>query len=281
MIAVGAGRFSRTAGFPIRIDPEDAQPMSTPFSPAANRWLQTVTPRPAARLRLFCFHPAGAGPNFYREWAERLPADIELTAVHLPGREGRFLEPALTDYAAAVAALHAGLRPALDRPYALFGHSMGALLAYGVAVSAARAGDPAPERLLVSGCGGPGTVQPKGGRSGWTDADLVADLREMGGTPEQVLAEPALLDLILPTLRADYALCDSFGAAPLTGPLLRVPLSVLGGTEDHYTTADLARWSSVTTGPATQYAFPGGHFFLSQESADAVLATVVAELAAR
>ncbi|WP_165845501.1 thioesterase II family protein [Streptacidiphilus pinicola] len=252
--------------------------MPTPTSPAANLWLQTVTPRPAARLRLFCFHPAGAGPNFYRSWGERLPQDVEVVAVHLPGREGRFLEPPLSDYSPVVAELHAALRTALDRPYALFGHSMGALLAYGVAVAAARHGDPAPERLLLSGCGGPGTVQTKGGRAVWSDAELVADLREMGGTPEEVLAEPDLLKLILPVLRADYALCDSFHAAPPAGPLLDVPLTVLGGVDDHYGPADLARWSAVTSGPTTQYAFPGGHFFLAAESADAVLATVTAEL---
>jgi surfactin synthase thioesterase subunit len=252
--------------------------MSTPFSPVSNRWLQTVAPRPAARLRLICFHPAGAGPNFYRSWADRFPEDIEVSSVHLPGREGRYLEPPLTDYTVTVSALHAALRPALDRPYALFGHSMGALLAYGVALTAARLGDRAPERLLLSGCSGPGSEPPKAGRAEWTDADLVADLRAMGGTPEEVLDDPCLMDLILPVLRADYGVCDSFRVAPPAGPLLHSPLTILGGAEDHHTPAALAAWAAVSTGPSSQHSFPGGHFFLVNESADAVLATVAAEL---
>ncbi|SEK52608.1 thioesterase II family protein [Streptacidiphilus jiangxiensis] len=254
--------------------------MPTPSAPLGTNslWLKTYTPRPEARLRLICFHPAGAGPNFYRSWAALLPQDIEVCAVQLPGRESRFVEDPLTDYATAVAALYAALRPTLDRPYALFGHSMGALLAHGVAATAARLGAPAPRRLLLSGAGGPGTELRKSGRGGWTADELVADLREMGGTPEEVLADPELLDLILPVLRADYALCETFHAAPPAGPTLTCPLSLLGGDRDHYTPADLALWAPTTTGPTTQHLYPGGHFFLADESADAVLATVAAEL---
>ncbi|WP_052441153.1 thioesterase II family protein [Streptacidiphilus anmyonensis] len=258
-------------------------PLSTAPSSAPTPWLQTVAPRPAARLRLLCFHPAGAGPHFYRPWAAQLPADIEVSAVNLPGREARYNEPLLGDYTTALSSLYAALRQWLGadrRPYALFGHSMGALLAYGVALTAARLGDPAPERLLLSGVGGPGTEQPKAGRAEWSDAELVADLREMGGTPEEVLGEPELLSLILPVLRADYGVCDSFRATPPTGPLLNCPLTLLGGADDHATPPQLARWAEVTAGPTTQYTFPGGHFYLTQESSDAVLATLAAELRA-
>ncbi|AUG82011.1 thioesterase [Kitasatospora sp. MMS16-BH015] len=241
-------------------------------------WLQIPVPRPGAGLRLYCLPPAGAGPYFYRSWAAGLPAEIELRAVHLPGRENRYGEPRLTDYQAALAALYAAIRPGLDGPYALFGHSMGALFAHGLAVTAARLGDPGPEHLLLSGCGGPGTVPVKPGRAEWSDEDFVADLRRMGGTSEEVLAEPELLQLVLPVLRADYTLCDSYHQDPPSGPPLTCPLTILGGEDDHYTAADLARWRAVTTGPATQHAFPGGHFYLTGESAAATLATVTAAL---
>jgi surfactin synthase thioesterase subunit len=246
-----------------------------------SRWLKTFTPRPDARLRLICFHPAGAGPNFYRSWAVLLSQDIEVCVVHLPGRESRFVEDPLTDYPTAVADLYAALRPVLDRPYALFGHSMGALLAHGVATTAARLGAPAPARLLLSGAGGPGCEPSKAGRGGWTDDELVADLREMGGTPEGVLADPELLGLILPVLRADYALCDSFHAGPPAGPTLTCPLTLLSGENDHYSPADVALWAPTTTGPTTQHLYAGGHFFLAHESAEAVLATVAQELGTR
>ncbi|WP_280720019.1 alpha/beta fold hydrolase [Kitasatospora sp. MAP5-34] len=240
--------------------------------------MRIPVPRPAARLRLLCFHPAGGGPRMYRDWASELPEDIEVLAVQLPGRETRIGEPCLTDYERAVQQLHAALRRYLDCPYALFGHSMGALLAYGVAVAAAQHGDRAPERLLVSGCAGPGIPHPKAGRPGWSDQELVADLRSMGGTPEEVLANPELLSLILPTLRADFALCDTFRRP--AGPLLDCPLTVLGGLQDIVTPEGLRHWAGTTSAGTSVHTYPGGHFFLTEESAASVLATVSAALAA-
>ncbi|GAA2151376.1 hypothetical protein GCM10009760_46700 [Kitasatospora kazusensis] len=251
---------------------------STTARPRSAAWVRTPVERPAARLRLICFHPAGGGPGMYREWAARLPADVEVLAVQLPGRETRIAEPCLTDYQDAVAQLHTALRPHLDRPYVLFGHSMGALLAYGVAMAAARHGDRAPGRLLLSGCGGPGVPHAKPGRSGWSDRELVADLRSMGGTPEEVLADPEILSLVLPTLRADFALCDTFRRPD--GPLLDCPVTVFGGEQDTVTPEGLHHWAGTTSASTTVHTYPGGHFFLTEESAPAVLATVTAELAA-
>jgi medium-chain acyl-[acyl-carrier-protein] hydrolase len=251
-------------------------PLTTASTGAAQRWVRLWSPRPQARLRLLCFHPAGAGTAFFRDWATLLPDDVEVLAVQLPGRESRFTEPPLTSHQEAVTALHAALRPYLTRPYALFGHSMGALLAYGVAVAAMRHGDRPPVRLFLSGSQGPGGEPRKPGRPAWTDAELVADLREMGGTPEEVLSNSDLLALVLPTLRADYALCDSFRAP--AGALLDCPVSVFGGDRDAYTAADLARWGATTRGGWTQRMFDGGHFFLTAPSAEAVRAAVAADL---
>jgi surfactin synthase thioesterase subunit len=247
-------------------------------APGVGPWLRPLNRCATPRLRLLCLPPAGAGPSFYRAWAAGLPRDVEALAVHLPGREGRFTEPPLTDYRAAVAAVYAGIRPALGPlPYALFGHSMGAMLAHGVALTAAAHGGPTPEHLLLSGAGGPGATPPVTGRARWSDAELVADLREMGGTAEDVLAAPELLDLLLPIFRADYALCESYHAAPPTGRLT-CPVTALGGTADRHTPDDLSRWASVTTGSFTCRTFPGGHFFLTQESPGPALDAVAAAL---
>jgi surfactin synthase thioesterase subunit len=249
-----------------------------PTSPA-DAWVRPLVARPQARLRLICFHPAGAGAYLYRTWAKLLPADIELLAVQLPGREARLAEPCLTDYQEAVEQTYAVLRPLLDRPYAFFGHSMGGMLAYGVTRRAAEHGDRLPSRLLVSGCPGPGSASRRPGREGWSDAELIEDLREMGGTPEEVLSQPDLLELILPTLRADFALCAGYHAAPPVGPALDVPVSVLAGVDDTITEADLERWMAVTRAGSSLRMFPGGHFFLTGESQDQVLAAVTADLA--
>jgi len=257
--------------------------MSVPAS-TANPWVRSWNPRPQARIRLLCLHPAGTGASFYQDWSTAMPADVEVLAVQLPGREGRFVEPPLSGYQQAVAATHAALRPYLARPYALFGHSMGALLAYGVALAARRHGDPAPERLFVSGTTGPGVARTRTGRAGWTDAELVDELVRMGGTPKEVLAEADLLALILPLLRTDFALCDSFeeSAAFSVGaqPPLDCPVSILGGDEDERPAADLAPWAAVTSAGSIQRGFPGGHFFLRDPSAAAVRAAVTADLAA-
>ncbi|GAA2244856.1 MULTISPECIES: thioesterase II family protein [Kitasatospora] len=252
-------------------------PATATTSAHTGAWARSHTARPAARLRLLCFHPAGSGPSFFRDWPTLLPEDIEILPIQLPGRESRFAEPHLTDYRQAVEQLYGGLRPYLDRPYALFGHSMGGLLAYGLAAAARRHGDRTPARLLVSGCGGPGTAPAKPGRSDWSDQELVADLRQMGGTPEAVLTDPDLLGVILPVLRADYAICDSFRRPD--GPLLDCPVSVLGGEDDIYSIDDLRLWSAVTRSTTSVRTFPGGHFYLSEESAGPLLAAVKADLA--
>jgi pyochelin biosynthesis protein PchC len=246
---------------------------------ADEAWIHNWQPRPDARLRLICFPPAGAGPLFFRPWARRLPETIEVLAVRLPGRESRITEPLMTDYAQVVACLYAALRPEMERPYAMFGHSMGALLAYGVTQEVTRYGGPPPVRLFISGTDGPGDgPQPK--RAMWSDGELVADLRRMGGTPEAAFDEPELLDAILPILRADYMVCDAFRAAgPAPDPMLECPVSILGGAADDYDEKQLGRWAGVTRGPCGQRIFPGGHFFLSEESADAVGQYVAGELA--
>jgi medium-chain acyl-[acyl-carrier-protein] hydrolase len=253
---------------------------STAFSPAS--WVRSPAPRPGARLRLICFHPAGGGPSMFRPWPARLPADVEVLAVQLPGRESRFTETPLSDYREAVSQAFAALRPLLDQPYALFGHSMGALLAYGVAVAAQRAGAPAPTRLIVSSACAPGTRNDKPGRGHWPDAELLDELREMGGTPEEVLTDPDLVSLILPTLRADYRICDSFSyPADL---LLDCPVSAFCGSQDTVTAEQMRGWSATsrvsprTGAEAEARVFPGSHFYLTGPTAPVVLEAVSALL---
>ncbi|MDH6132148.1 surfactin synthase thioesterase subunit [Kitasatospora sp. MAA4] len=243
----------------------------------ATPWVRCPEPRPQARLRLICFHPAGGGPTMYRTWPQSLPADVELLAIQLPGRESRIAEPHLTTYQDAVEQAHAAIMPFLDRPYALFGHSMGAMISYGVALAAQREGRRAPSRLLVSGCAAPAHIRRRPERLEWDDARLVQELRAMGGTSPEVLAIPELVEMVLPTLRADYRICATFSHPQ--DEQLDCPVAVFGGTEDTMSQESLARWADTTRADSSLRMFPGGHFFLTNAAAPDVLAGIREELA--
>jgi medium-chain acyl-[acyl-carrier-protein] hydrolase len=258
------------------------QPDFLTSAASASAWVRSPAPRPGARLQLLCFHPAGGGPSLFRGWPAQLPADVEVLAIQLPGRESRFTETPLSDYREAVAQAFAALRPLLERPYALFGHSMGGLLAYGIALTAQQTGAPAPTRLIVSSCAAPGSPNERRGRGHWSEAELVGELRKMGGTPEEVLTDPDLLSLILPTLRADYTICDSFFARPPQGMLLDCPVSAFCGSEDTVTPEQMRAWSATTSATTSAGAeartFAGNHFYLSGPTAPSVLGAVSALL---
>src|SRR5262245_27618913 len=124
---------------------------TSPSSGPSSHWIVRFGQRPHARMRLFCFPYAGSGASVYRAWPEQLPPDVELCAVQMPGREGRYAEPLLTDVHALTPPLCAGIAPYLDRPFAFFGHSLGALVAYETTVRLAREQGLSPAMLFVSG----------------------------------------------------------------------------------------------------------------------------------
>ncbi len=237
------------------------------------KWTLTPEPRPAARLRLICFHHAGGGAFGYRPWARELPGDVELVAVQLPGRENRIGEPPLRSADAVLAQLLPALRPLIDRPYALFGHSLGAVLAYLTACRLRQQGEVGlPARLFLSAAAPPpsATAPPP------SDAVLIKQISRLGGTPQGVLDDSALLRAFLPALRADFELLGQ-GSAP-EAPL-PLPFTVLGGRDDGTVgAAALARWGERSAFPVEQHLFPGGHFYLNRRQ-DEVLAVINQRLA--
>jgi len=241
-------------------------------------WLQRLAPRTDAARRLFCFHHAGGGAAAFRLWPARLP-EFDVCAVQLPGRANRLCEPALTDVDAVVDALVDVVRPLLDRPVVLFGHSMGTLVAYELARRLRALGAPLPDRLFVSGRQAPHRPFPDWNLEALSDAQVLEVVqREFGSLPVEVLQTPELLELAMPTLRADLALLDRH--RPDAVAALPLPVVALGGDGDGWATAErMSHWQDCTTQPLRSHRFAGGHFYLD-ERLDEVLAVLRAECAA-
>jgi medium-chain acyl-[acyl-carrier-protein] hydrolase len=245
----------------------------------SSAWFVRPVPRPFADLRLFCLPHAGVGASVYRPWAAAMPADVELVAVQPPGRETRLREPAFSGLDELVDALLDAMTSLLDRPFALFGHSMGACVAYEAARRMESAGLPAPERLFVSGRRAPSVPATDPPMNGLSDDAFIAEIqRRYGGIPAEVLRHPELVALLLPTLRADIQALERHvhqRSAPL-----RAPIFALGGAQDPVVSADgLAAWRSETASAFALRLFPGGHFYL-QTTRDTVIETVTSALRA-
>ncbi|PDP88530.1 thioesterase [Glycomyces fuscus] len=229
----------------------------------ARSWLRRFRPRPGARTRLVCLPHAGGGANAYRSWAALLPPGVDLVCVQYPGREDRLGEPLVDDMATVVGAVAEELAPLLDRPYALFGHSMGSAVAYELARTLRAAGLSEPDRLFASGRRAPADAPP--GRVHLADDDAIAsELVRLGGTRREVLDEPGLREAVLGYVRNDYRLVERY--TPFPGPPLSCPVSVFLGDADPEVDADLARrWSATTSGRVDVRVFAGDHFYLGPE----------------
>ena len=232
-------------------------------SVAFDAHLHRLTPGRPAGVRLYCFPFAGGSAASYRPWAELVPRDVDLNSFQLPGRMERLAEPAAVDLRALVPDLAAAVLNDLDdRPYGLFGHSMGSLLAYEIALELRRLGAPAPRLLALSGRRAP-QIELEGFQPYhlMPDAEFLARIERLGGIPPQLLQHRDLLDFMLPTLRADFTAVETYRAQP--GAPLDCPLLVFGGTEDHDAPPDsLGAGAELSTAPSALQTYSGGHFFL-------------------
>jgi surfactin synthase thioesterase subunit len=232
---------------------------------------RTRDPLPDAPLRLFCFAHAGGGTTMYWPWRSVLAPDVDVRPVLLPGRETRVREDPYRSLDELIDPLCDGLAPYLDRPYAFFGHSFGALVAYEVARRLSAAGRPEPVTLIASGRPAPRLPRWRRRFSDLGDTEFLAEVCALNGTPPQVLQQPGLVRLLLPALRADFEANENYTWRP--GPELRCPVSAYTGTDDPAVNRDeLLAWREETSGEFTVRVFSGDHFYLADGRPDVLSA---------
>ncbi|QIY54440.1 thioesterase [Streptomyces sp. RPA4-5] len=232
--------------------------------PSAVNWLRRYrNDRQAAAVRLVCFPHAGGGASFYRRWASLLPDTYEHLVVQYPGHEDRLADDCIAEMHQLADPLAEVLLPLTDRPLILFGHSMGASVAYEVARRLQEQGHP-PQHLVASGRMSP-TRQRPGRVHLLEDEAFLKEIAQLGGVSDDVLRHPELRDLVLHPIRNDYRLIETY--RPMGTPALDCPITTVRGMADLGHTEDEARaWAEVGRGDFRFYSVPGGHFYLAPDS---------------
>ncbi|MES5816913.1 alpha/beta fold hydrolase [Streptomyces sp. RG80] len=233
------------------------------MKPADQQWtVQRSGDRPAA-VRLFLLPYAGGSSSAFSSWPELLDPGIEACPVVLPGRERRIAEPPVPRMSQLVPPLIEGLVPHLRPPFAFFGHSMGALIAFETTRRLLLHGLPAPEHLFLSAAC-PTRSRHRNDRHRLGDEELVTELRELSGTPPEFFDAPELVALLLPTIRADFELAETYEVPE--GTRLPVPITVFAGERDpSFPPSEAKAWQRHTTGSFAHHVLPGDHFFLNDQ----------------
>jgi medium-chain acyl-[acyl-carrier-protein] hydrolase len=227
----------------------------------SDAWLTLERRTETVEVHLVTLPHAGGAASVYRSWSAWLPPEVDICLAHLPGRERRIGEPAHNRIESLVGELADHLRLVVDRPYVLFGHSMGAIVAYELTRALAPRGFRPPAGLIVSGQRAPHRPDDSSHIHHLPDADFLGALRELGGTPSEVFEHPELIELLLPTLRADFAAIETYEWVP--GPPLEIPIVAFAGDRDEVIDPDdVAGWAEQTTAPIIVERFDGGHFFV-------------------
>ncbi|MCC5661297.1 thioesterase II family protein [Nostoc sp. XA010] len=240
-----------------------------------NSWFLSYKPKSQTQLRLFCFPYAGGGAANFSRWSDYLP-EIEVCPVQLPGRENRFHEQSFIQLSPLVETLAQVIYPYLDIPFAFFGHSMGALIAFELAQQLRSNYSLSPDHLFVSGRGAPQIPDREPPISQLPESEFIEELRCFNGTPESVLQNMELMQLMLPILRADFALCETYVYS--NHKPLDCPISAFGGTEDSQVSHKaLMAWQEMTNSRFALSSFPGNHFFINS-ARNFVLQAIVKDL---
>ena len=224
-----------------------------------SEWLPRYVPRAHSRIRLFCLPYAGGSAVMFRDWPEAFGGAVEVIAVELPGRGSRFADTLLRDVRALATGAAEALFPHLDRPFAVFGHSFGALVSFELARELGRAGIE-PACLFASASRAP-YLPTRRYLSALPDEALVDYLRKLNGTPAEILQDHHLLEFLLPIVRADLAADEAYAVPPKAA--LDCPIVALGGRDDPVVRSqEIAAWAEATRAEFDLRMFPGDHFFV-------------------
>lgn len=243
-------------------------------------WLHCHKNIPGARVRLFCFPSSGGAAQSFRTWQAVFGTGVEVCPIQPPGRWTRLREPLIRGMEPFVAAAGAALVPLLTRPFALFGHSVGAAVAFELTHWLRRHGHPMPEHLFVASRHAPGLPGPSPKLHKLPDRAFIDQMQaRYNGIPRAILEDRDMLALMLPIVRADLELAETYEYQ--SEEPLDVPVHVYGGDSDQAAPlADLQAWEPLSARPITLRMFPGGHFFLTDHQA-ALIADIKDKLQTR
>lgn len=233
-----------------------------------DRWFSPAEPPAQTRIRLFLLPHAGSGASAYRSWSRLVPADIGVQALTLPGRQSRRAEPLPVDWDTLLGELHRAVLTTVDdeRPYALFGHCIGAMLAYRLTIRMEAEGDPPPSLLGISGWAPKGFYRVPAGYETLTASEFGEIVKDLGAFPEELWTDPDMLDLILPPVLADFLVAAQYedDEAVVDCPLV----SYAGQSDPLLVEPDaMASWINRSRGYLGHREYPGGHFYVSDHAA--------------
>ncbi|WP_330301248.1 thioesterase II family protein [Streptomyces sp. NBC_00503] len=231
-------------------------------------WLRRYPSAQAPRLRLLCLPHAGGSASFFHSWGHAFGDDVEVLAVRYPGRQERIGEEPLTVLEDLAAAITGELEPYLDVPLAVFGHSMGASIGYEIALRLAERHGTAPALLMLSGRKPPHLLTPRTAAFG-SEADLVEEVKRLGGTDSALLDDEDLRELVLPALRADFAAVSTYTARPGV-PLPCPVVGYVGDSDPDVAVPAVAAWAQLAPRGFALRVLPGGHFYLLDRQAELV-----------
>lgn len=236
-------------------------------SGVSETWIRRYHPTPEGTVRLVCFPHAGGSASFYFPVSAKLSPAIDVYAVQYPGRQDRRAEASIENIPDLADAIFSAVRPLADRPLAFFGHSMGAILAYEVALRLEEDATPLV-RFFASGRRAPSRYRPETVHQ-QGDQGIIAELRQLSGTHTDMLGDPEMLEMILPAIRSDYRAIETYRHVPGRSVSCQV-VAIVGDSDPRVSLDEAKSWAEHTTGPFDLRVLPGGHFYLIDRSQEVI-----------